>query len=67
MIVIENIMVEHHYTNTEVKTAAVAVNAGTCLEDGNYEKNIFSNIGQAVKMVMVSVLCHIYSMAKLCL
>lgn len=45
-------MTKHHYTDTEVKTAAVAVNAGTCLEDGNSENNIFSNIGDAVKMVL---------------
>ena len=41
-------MTQHHYTDTEVKTAA---NAGTCLEDGNSQKNIFSNVGDAVKAV----------------
>lgn len=45
-------MTEHHYTDTEVKTAAVAVNAGTCLEDSNSENKIFSYIGNAVKMVI---------------
>ena len=47
----ENIMTQHHYTDTEVKTAAAAANAGTCLEDGNSQKNIFSNVGDAVKAV----------------
>ena len=32
----------HHYTDSAVKTAAAAANAGTCLEDGNSENNIFS-------------------------
>lgn len=41
----------HNYTDTTVKTAAAAANAGTCLEDGNSEDNIFSNIGEAVKTV----------------
>ena len=44
-------MTQHHYTSTPVKTAAAIVNAGTCLEDGNLEDNIFSNIGNAVKAV----------------
>ena len=44
-------MTQHHYTDTEVKTAAAAANAGTCLEDGNSQKNIFSNVGDAVKAV----------------
>ena len=44
-------MTQHHYTDTEVKTAAAAVNAGTCLEDGNSEDNIMSNVGNAVKAV----------------
>ena len=41
----------HHYTDTEVKKAAAAVNAGTCLEDANLAANIFSHIGDAVKAV----------------
>ena len=44
-------MTQHHYTDTEVKTAAAVVNAGTCLEDGNSEDNIMSNVGNAVKAV----------------
>lgn len=48
---IENIMEQHHYTDTSVKTAAAAVNAGTCLEDANLEDNVFSHIGEAVKTV----------------
>ena len=48
---VENIMTQHHYTDTEVKTAAAAANAGTCLEDGNSQNNIFSNVGDAVKAV----------------
>lgn len=48
---IENIMIAHHYTDSEAKTAAAAVNAGTCLEDANLAANIFSHIGDAVKAV----------------
>ena len=44
-------MTAHHYTDSEVKTAAAAVNAGTCLEDANLAANIFSHIGDAVKAV----------------
>ena len=44
---IENIWLGHQYTSNATQTAAVAVNAGVCLEDGNYENNIFSTIGQA--------------------
>lgn len=44
-------MTAHHYTDTDVKTAAAAVNAGTCLEDANMENNVFSHIGDAVKTV----------------
>ena len=50
-IIVENIMTQHHYTDTAVKTAAAAANAGTCLEDGNSQNNIFSNVGDAVKAV----------------
>ena len=45
----------HHYTDSAVKTAAAAANAGTCLEDGNSENNIFSNVGSAVKAVSQTV------------
>ena len=48
-------MYAHHYTNNSVDTAAAAVNAGTCLEDANYEKNIFSYIGQAVNEVISTI------------
>ena len=41
----------HHYTDSAVKAAAVALNAGTCLEDANYAANVFSHIGEAIKMV----------------
>jgi hypothetical protein len=41
----------HHYTKTEVETAAVAVNGGTCLEDAFFERNIFTYIGDAIKAV----------------
>ena len=47
----ENIETKHNYTDTDVKTAAAAANAGTCLEDGNSQNNIFSNVGSAVKAV----------------
>ena len=48
----ENIMIAHNYTSTIPQTAAAAVNAGTCLEDGNSMDNVFSHIGDAVSMVM---------------
>ena len=48
-------MTQHNYTDTEVKTAAAAVNAGTCLEDGNSEDNIMSNVGNAVKAVNINL------------
>jgi len=44
-------MTAHHYTSTIPQTAAAAVNAGTCLEDGNSMNNVFSHIGDAVSMV----------------
>lgn len=44
-------MTEHNYTHSLVETAAVAVNAGVCLEDAGYEDNAFTNIGQAVFQV----------------
>lgn len=58
---IENIIVAHHYTDTEVKAAAAAVNAGTCLEDANLENNVFTNIGNAVKTVIsILFLLHLF-------
>ena len=60
-------MTAHHYTKTEVETAAAAVNAGTCLEDANYEKNVFSYIGEAVKQVCLLCVCmHAYMCAYMC-
>ena len=46
-------MTSHRYTNTIVDTAAAAVNAGTCLEDGNTggKLNVFTHIGEAVSQV----------------
>lgn len=32
------------------------MNAGTCLEDANLENNVFTNIGNAVKTVISTVL-----------
>lgn len=48
-------MTQHHYTKTNVETAAAAVNAGTCLEDTHAEGNdiIFSHVGEAVKQVIL--------------
>ncbi len=47
-------MTWHHYTDTPAKTAAAAVNAGTCLEDADSEDNIFTHVGEAVKAVIYS-------------
>ena len=44
----------HNYTTTLTDTAAVTVNAGTCLEDGNFHKpnlNVFDNINKAIDEV----------------
>ena len=54
-MLIENIMSAHHYTDSYVTTAQAAVNAGTNLEDGNFEDNVFATIGQAVTQVCVYV------------
>ena len=54
-MLIENIMSAHHYTDSYVTTAQAAVNAGTNLEDGNFEDNAFATIGQAVTQVCVCV------------
>lgn len=51
----ENIMTMHHYTDTPVKTAAAAVNAGTCLEDADYEENTLTHIGEAITAVILIV------------
>ena len=50
-------MTQHHYTSTTTETVAAAVNAGTCLEDGNSLDNTFSHIGDAVKAVRVCSYC----------
>ena len=44
-------MTAHHYTKTDVETAAAAINAGTCLEDANMEKNVFTYAVDAVNQV----------------
>ena len=49
-------MTAHHYTKTEVETAAAAINAGTGLEDSPSEKDIFSYATEAVKQVCLSPL-----------
>ena len=50
---LEHILNFHHYTLSMVETAAAAVNAGTCLEDGDHWDNIFSHIGEAVRKEMI--------------
>ena len=62
-------MTAHHYTDTDVKTAAAAVNAGTCLEDANMENNVFSHIGDAVKTVnlIFCVVRDIYYITVTCI
>ena len=52
-------MTQHHYKSSVIETAAAALNAGTCLEDGNSLDNTFSHIGDAVKAVSFSVLATI--------
>ena len=43
---------DHHYRNSYVEIAAAAVNAGTCLEDGDsYDKNVFDTLEDAVNQV----------------
>jgi beta-glucosidase len=51
---IEFIQDSHHYTDSVVKTAAVAVNAGTCLEDANTADNVFSHIGDAISQGLIT-------------
>lgn len=50
-------MLAHNYTSNFVDTAAVTVNAGTCLEDGNSHlpvANVFDSIGKAVNEVQLA-------------
>lgn len=50
----ENIVTEHHYTPDFITAAAVAANAGTCLEDGNghtQSNNVFQNLDDAYNKV----------------
>ena len=46
-------MTQHHYTKTNIETAAAAVNAGTCLEDTHVQGDniILTHVGEAVKQV----------------
>ena len=57
-------MTQHHYTTTLVEAAAAAINAGTCLEDGNSQDNTFSLVGDAVKAV--SLTWHINYLCTYC-
>ena len=50
---IEIILNEQHYTKSEVETAALAANAGICLEDSNTADNVFSKLGDAVNNVII--------------
>ena len=54
----ENIMQAHHYTSSIPATAAVAVNAGTCLEDASYYDNVFNHIEDAINMVIMCDKSH---------
>ncbi|XP_065838104.1 xylan 1,4-beta-xylosidase-like [Oscarella lobularis] len=51
---LENIMTQHNYTQDPVHTAAAAVNAGTCLEDGNDENTTFSHLEEAYNQKLVN-------------
>ena len=55
---IELVWLGHQYTSNLEDTAAVCVNAGTCLEDGNLYHlfNAYDTIGKAVEKVGQS--CH---------
>ena len=55
-------MTQHHYTSSITETAAAALNAGTCLEDGNSMDNTFSHISDAVKAVSWSVIGNLLLM-----
>ena len=50
---LERIQDSHHYTSSMVETAAAAVNAGTCLEDGDERDNVFSYIGEASRQGLI--------------
>lgn len=50
---LERIQDSHHYTSSMVETAAAAVNAGTCLEDGDNWDNVFSYIGEASRQGLI--------------
>ena len=50
-VILVNIWTWHHYTDSPVKAAADAINAGTCLEDADSEDNVFKHLGEAVKAV----------------
>ena len=50
---LEHILNSHHYASSMVEAATVAVNAGTCLEDGGKWDNVFSHIGEAVRKGMI--------------
>ena len=52
---IETILNVQHYTTTEVETAALAANAGICLEDSNTADNDFSKLGDAVNNVILLI------------
>ena len=45
-------MTQHNYTQDPVHTAAAAVNAGTCLEDGNGGDTTFSHLEEAYNQVI---------------
>ncbi|XP_065845653.1 uncharacterized protein [Oscarella lobularis] len=52
---LENIMKRHNYTHDPVHTAAVAINAGTCLEDGPPGQDIiFSHLEDAYNQKLVN-------------
>ena len=44
-----------HYTKTEIETAALAANAGICLEDSNVADNTFSKLGDAINNVNLNI------------
>ena len=50
---------DHHYTANLLNASAVAVNAGTCLEDANSandSQNGFNSLGNAVAEVVYTVI-----------
>ena len=48
-------MTQHHYTNTNIETAATIVSAGTCLEDTYVHGDdiILTDVGEAIKQVIL--------------